>query len=52
MHLKGYFVMGSLLRFHNVVSANGEHNVDIDPIDEIAECCIQKWSVLRCYGLN
>jgi len=46
MHLRGYFVVGSLLRFHNVVSANGEHNADIDSIDEIAECGIHKWRVL------
>jgi len=48
MHLKGHFVMDSLLRFHHVVSANGEHNADIDSIDGIAECGIQKWNALRC----
>jgi hypothetical protein len=34
--------MDLLFRFHNSVSANGEHKADIDPIDEIAERGIQK----------
>jgi hypothetical protein len=52
MHLKGHFVMDSFLRLHNVVSAVGDHNADIESTDEIAECGIQKWSALRCYRLN
>lgn len=52
MHLRGDFVMDSLLRFHYVVSATGEHIADIDSIEEIAECGTKKWSALRCYRLN
>jgi hypothetical protein len=34
--------MDSLLRFHYVVSVNGEHVANVDTVEEIAECGIKK----------
>jgi len=39
--------MGSLLRFHNVVTANGDHNADIDSNDGNAVCV----SKMECFML-